>query len=88
MKTELKVAAIAIATVDGLIDANYARAGRLVEIALADAPDIVPLPVAWKQATGTQAGKPVWTEIRIDDVTLLFEVTPKGGKIVVKEQEL
>ncbi len=47
MKREIAVAAIAIATVDGLVDANYQRAVRLVEIALAGAPDIILLPEAF-----------------------------------------
>ncbi len=44
---EVKVAAISVATVDGLPQANYLRAARLVEIALADSPDIVLLPEAF-----------------------------------------
>lgn len=47
MPTKVKVAAISIATVDGLLSANYARAVRLVEIALSDSPDIVLLPEAF-----------------------------------------
>lgn len=45
--TEIRVAAIAVATLDGLLAANYRRAERLVEIALAGAPDLVLLPEAF-----------------------------------------
>gem|GEM_PF-1873792 len=44
---KMKIAAISIATVDGLPKANYLRAFRLVEIALMDSPDIVLLPEAF-----------------------------------------
>ncbi len=44
---KLTVAAITVATVDGLLDANYRRAERLVEIALAASPDLVLLPEAF-----------------------------------------
>jgi len=47
MPTEVRVAAIAVATVDGLPGANYLRAARLVEIALSGAPDIILLPEAF-----------------------------------------
>jgi predicted amidohydrolase len=40
----IKVAAISIATVDGLVEANYQRALRLTEIAIDSSPDIVLLP--------------------------------------------
>jgi predicted amidohydrolase len=43
----MKIAAISIATVDGLPKSNYLRAMRLMEIALADSPDIVLLPEAF-----------------------------------------
>lgn len=43
----LKVAAIALATVDGLVDANYQRALRLTEIAEENHPDIILLPEAF-----------------------------------------
>lgn len=43
----VRIAAIALATVDGLPESNYARAGRLVEIALERRPDLVLLPEAF-----------------------------------------
>lgn len=47
MKREIKIAAISVATVDGLVDSNYSRALRLSEIAAAMKPDIVLLPEAF-----------------------------------------
>jgi predicted amidohydrolase len=44
---EIRVAAIALATVDGLMESNYARALRLAEIAAASSPDIILLPEAF-----------------------------------------
>ena len=46
-KREIKVAAIAVATVDGLVESNYARALRLAEIAASSSPDIILLPEAF-----------------------------------------
>ncbi|MEI6519957.1 MAG: carbon-nitrogen hydrolase family protein [bacterium] len=43
----ITVAAIAVATVDGMVDANYQRAIRLAEISLAEKPDIILLPEAF-----------------------------------------
>ncbi|HUQ66676.1 MAG TPA: carbon-nitrogen hydrolase family protein [Flavitalea sp.] len=43
----VKVAAIALATVDGMMDANYQRALRLTEIAAQEHPDIILLPEAF-----------------------------------------
>lgn len=42
-----RIAAISLATIDGLLESNYARALRLVEIALEGGPDIVLLPEAF-----------------------------------------
>ena len=44
---KVKIAAIPVATVDGMLEANYARALRLAEISLKDKPDIVLLPEAF-----------------------------------------
>lgn len=46
-KTKVKVAAISLATVDGMVDANYERALRLTEIAAKEGPDIILLPEAF-----------------------------------------
>jgi predicted amidohydrolase len=46
MNGSVRIAAVALATVDGLLDANYQRALRMTEIALAEKPDIVLLPEA------------------------------------------
>src|SRR5438874_2013787 len=43
----VKIAAISLAVVDGLVESNYARALRLTEIALEQKPDIVLLPEAF-----------------------------------------
>jgi predicted amidohydrolase len=43
----IKIAAIALATVDGMVDANYQRALRLTEIAEENHPDIILLPEAF-----------------------------------------
>lgn len=43
----ITVAAIAVATVEGLVDANYQRAIRLAEISLQQQPDIILLPEAF-----------------------------------------
>lgn len=43
----IKVAAIALATVDGMVDVNYQRALRLTEIAAQQHPDIILLPEAF-----------------------------------------
>jgi len=47
MKQEVKIAAIALATVDGLMKSNYARALGLAEIAASSNPDIILLPEAF-----------------------------------------
>ncbi len=43
----IKVSAISLATVDGLVESNYQRALRLAEIAMEGKPDIVLLPEAF-----------------------------------------
>lgn len=43
----LTIAAISVATIDGLFEANYQRAVRLTEIAAADRPDLILLPEAF-----------------------------------------
>ncbi|MBI2193951.1 MAG: carbon-nitrogen hydrolase family protein [Planctomycetes bacterium] len=43
----LRIAALALATVDGMVEANYERARRLGEISLDSKPDIVLLPEAF-----------------------------------------
>ena len=43
----IKIAAIALATVDGMVEANYARALRMAEISLKHKPDIILLPEAF-----------------------------------------
>ena len=43
---KIKIAAIAVATVDGMVESNYARALRLAEISLKQKPDIILLPEA------------------------------------------
>ncbi len=53
---KVKIAAISVATVDGMFDANYERAVRLVEISLMDKPDIIILPEAF---AGGYCGKPL-----------------------------
>ena len=47
MSGPIRIAAIAVATVDGMVRENYARALRLGEIALAQKPDIVLFPEAF-----------------------------------------
>jgi len=49
---KVKVAAIALATVDGMMDANYQRALRLTEIAAQDHPDIILLPEVFAAGYG------------------------------------
>jgi len=44
---KIKIVAIALATVDGMVEANYARALRLAEISLKHKPDIILLPEAF-----------------------------------------
>jgi predicted amidohydrolase len=44
---KIKIAAIALATVDGMVEANYARALRMAEISLKHKPDIILLPEAF-----------------------------------------
>lgn len=44
---DINIAAIAVATVDGMTDANYQRAIRLARISLAGKPDIILLPEAF-----------------------------------------
>ena len=44
---KIKIAAIALATVDGMMEANYARALRMAEISLKHKPDIILLPEAF-----------------------------------------
>ena len=44
MAQTIRIAAIAVATVDGMVDANYQRAIRLGEISLQDQPDIILFP--------------------------------------------
>lgn len=46
-KTKVKIAAISLATVDGMVRANYKRAFRLTEIAAKESPDIIVLPEAF-----------------------------------------
>ena len=55
-RRKVKIAAIALATVDGMMDNNYARALRMAEISLKDKPDIILLPEAF--AAG-YCGKPL-----------------------------
>ena len=43
----IRIAAIALATVDGMVEANYARALRMAEISLKHKPDIILLPEAF-----------------------------------------
>lgn len=47
MSRNVRIAALAVATIDGLLDANYRRAIRMTEIALEMKPDIVLLPEAF-----------------------------------------
>jgi predicted amidohydrolase len=47
MQRQINIAAIAVATVDGMTVENYARALRLSEIAAEDRPDIILLPEAF-----------------------------------------
>jgi NAD+ synthase (glutamine-hydrolysing) len=47
MSRNVRIAAIAVATIDGLLDANYRRAIRITEIALEMKPDLVLLPEAF-----------------------------------------
>jgi predicted amidohydrolase len=47
MPRKVRIAAIALATVDGMVQENYARAHRLAEIALDAKPDVVLLPEAF-----------------------------------------
>jgi len=44
MAQTIRIAAIAVATVDGMVEANYQRAIRLGEISLQDQPDIILFP--------------------------------------------
>ncbi len=52
----VRIAAVAVATVDGMVESNYARALRLAEISLKYKPDIILLPEAF--AAG-YCGKPL-----------------------------
>ena len=45
--SKIKIAAIALATVDGMVEANYARALRMAEISLKHKPDIILFPEAF-----------------------------------------
>ena len=47
MAQTVRIAAIAVATVDGMVEANYQRAIRLGEISLQDQPDIILFPEAF-----------------------------------------
>ena len=44
MAGSVRVAALAIATVDGMMEHNYARALRMAQISLKHAPDLILLP--------------------------------------------
>jgi predicted amidohydrolase len=52
---KVKIAAIALATVDGMLENNYARGLRMAEISLRDKPDIILLPEAFAAGYGEQA---------------------------------
>ncbi len=43
----ITIAAVSVATIDGLFESNYQRAIRLTEIAAADSPDLILLPEAF-----------------------------------------
>lgn len=47
MERNIRIAAIAVSSLDGLVTANYERALRLTEISLAARPDVVVLPEAF-----------------------------------------
>jgi predicted amidohydrolase len=53
---KLKIAAIALATLDGVLESNYARAVRMAEISLQYKPDIILLPEAF---AGGYCGRPL-----------------------------
>jgi predicted amidohydrolase len=50
----VKIAAIALATLDGMLESNYARAVRMAEISLQYKPDIILLPEAFAAGYGGQ----------------------------------
>jgi apolipoprotein N-acyltransferase len=52
---KVRIAAIALATVDGMLENNYARGLRMAEISLRDKPDIILLPEAFAAGYGGQA---------------------------------
>lgn len=78
-----KVCAISLATVDGMLEANYLRAARLVEIALSDGPDIILLPEAF--AAGYCGGDLArYAESRTDATLQRFrQLSQKGNCMVV-----
>jgi predicted amidohydrolase len=64
MSTSVRIAAVSVATIDGLLDANYRRALRLTEIALKRKPDIVLLPEA-RAARGIRNAVVIYDQGRI-----------------------
>ena len=51
---KVKIAAIALATLDGMLESNYARALRMAEISLQYKPEIILLPEAFAAGYGGQ----------------------------------
>lgn len=51
---KVKIAAIALATLDGMLESNYARAVRMADISLQYKPDIILLPEAFAAGYGGQ----------------------------------
>ncbi len=81
---KIKIAAIALATVDGMLENNYARGLRLAEISLKHKPDIILLPEAF--AAG-YCGKPL-AEVAEDrdkseHLAKFRELSAKAGCMIV-----
>ena len=47
----------------------------------------VPLPAGWQNANVTQQGKPVWSEFRSPDSSLLCEAIPNSGELVLQKSK-
>jgi predicted amidohydrolase len=81
---DITVAAIAVATVDGMVDANYQRAIRLAEISLAEKPDIILLPEAFAAGYCSDDLRPFGENIHDSPYLQAFRrISADGGCMVL-----
>lgn len=83
VRKTVRIAAIAVATVDGMVAENYARALRLGEIALSSKPDIILFPEAFAAGYCGTDLRPHAEALDSDDQRRFMDLSRRGDCLVL-----